>query len=142
MAYANYSFIDATYRFSGTIASPNNPMADANGDIFVVPATRSRRFRRISSRPVSSRGDAGMEGRRRRGGGGQPVFRRRQQQSERQGAGLLDTNLHTSYQLTKEAQVFGLSPTCSTSATIRMAHISSWTASRKRCRSRSPIRAP
>src|SRR6185437_15616550 len=37
MAYANYSFIEATYQFDGTIASPNNPMADANGDIFVTP---------------------------------------------------------------------------------------------------------
>lgn len=36
-AYANYSFVDATYRFSGATASPNNPSADAIGDIFVRP---------------------------------------------------------------------------------------------------------
>jgi iron complex outermembrane recepter protein len=40
MAYANYSFTDATYQFSGTIASPNNPMADEDGNIFVVPGNR------------------------------------------------------------------------------------------------------
>jgi len=35
-----YSFIDATYQFNGTIASPNNPMADANGNIFVTPGNK------------------------------------------------------------------------------------------------------
>jgi iron complex outermembrane receptor protein len=35
--YANYAFIDATYQFSGALASPNNPFADANGNIFVTP---------------------------------------------------------------------------------------------------------
>jgi iron complex outermembrane receptor protein len=35
-AYANYAFVDATYQFSGTLASPNNPFADANGNIFVT----------------------------------------------------------------------------------------------------------
>jgi iron complex outermembrane recepter protein len=37
LVYANYAFIDATYQFSGTLASPNNPFADANGNIFVTP---------------------------------------------------------------------------------------------------------
>jgi iron complex outermembrane receptor protein len=36
-AYANYAFVDATYQFSSAIASPNNPFADENGDIFVTP---------------------------------------------------------------------------------------------------------
>ena len=40
LVYAGYSFIDATYRFSGDIASPNNPMADANGNIHVVSGNR------------------------------------------------------------------------------------------------------
>jgi iron complex outermembrane receptor protein len=35
--YANYAFIDATYQFSGELASPNNPFADENGNIFVTP---------------------------------------------------------------------------------------------------------
>jgi hypothetical protein len=29
LVYANYAYIDATYQFSGTLASPNNPFADA-----------------------------------------------------------------------------------------------------------------
>ncbi|MGA0593708.1 TonB-dependent receptor [Enterovirga sp. CN4-39] len=35
--YANYSFIDATFRFTGAIASPNNPAADDDGNILVRP---------------------------------------------------------------------------------------------------------
>jgi iron complex outermembrane receptor protein len=36
-AYANYSYLDATYQFTGTLASPNNPGADANGNVLVTP---------------------------------------------------------------------------------------------------------
>jgi iron complex outermembrane receptor protein len=39
-AYASYSFVDATYRFTGDIASPNNPRADANGNVHVSPGDR------------------------------------------------------------------------------------------------------
>ena len=37
LVYANYSFIDATYQFTGDLSSPNNPMADANGNVHVTP---------------------------------------------------------------------------------------------------------
>ncbi len=37
LVYGGYSYIDATYRFTGDIASPNNPLADANGNVHVVP---------------------------------------------------------------------------------------------------------
>jgi iron complex outermembrane receptor protein len=40
MAYASYSFIDATYQFNGTVAAPNNPFADADGNIFIVPGNK------------------------------------------------------------------------------------------------------
>ena len=33
LVYANYAFVDATYQFTGLLASPNNPSADANGDV-------------------------------------------------------------------------------------------------------------
>ena len=36
-AYANYTFVDATFRDPLTLSSPNNPFADANGNISVVP---------------------------------------------------------------------------------------------------------
>jgi iron complex outermembrane receptor protein len=35
--YVNYAFIDATYRFAAALASPNNPFANADGNVFVTP---------------------------------------------------------------------------------------------------------
>lgn len=35
--YGNYALVDATYRFSALFSSPNNPAADGNGNIQVVP---------------------------------------------------------------------------------------------------------
>jgi len=35
--YANYTYVDATFRSALTLQSPFNPFADANGNIFVVP---------------------------------------------------------------------------------------------------------
>src|SRR6516225_8191182 len=35
--YINYALVDATYRFAGKLASPNNPSADADGNVFVTP---------------------------------------------------------------------------------------------------------
>jgi iron complex outermembrane receptor protein len=40
LAYAAYSLTDATYQFTGNIASPNNPSADADGNVAVVPGKR------------------------------------------------------------------------------------------------------
>jgi iron complex outermembrane receptor protein len=39
-AYASYSYLDATYQFTGALASPNNPKADANGNVTVTPGRR------------------------------------------------------------------------------------------------------
>src|SRR5262245_6395264 len=39
-AYAAYSLVDATYRFTGALSSPNNPFADENGNVHVVPGKR------------------------------------------------------------------------------------------------------
>jgi iron complex outermembrane receptor protein len=47
-AYASYSYLDATYQFSGTLASPNNPQADANGNVTVTAG------RRIPLNPANS----------------------------------------------------------------------------------------
>jgi iron complex outermembrane receptor protein len=35
--YVSYSFLDATYQFTGALASPNNPSADADGNVAVTP---------------------------------------------------------------------------------------------------------
>ncbi len=39
-AYVNYAFVDATYQFTGALPSPNNPFANAVGDIAVTPGKR------------------------------------------------------------------------------------------------------
>lgn len=39
-AYASYSYLDATYQFTGTLASPNNPNANSNGNVAVTPGRR------------------------------------------------------------------------------------------------------
>jgi len=46
--YASYSYLDATYQFSGTLASPNNPSADTAGNVIVTPG------RHIPLNPASS----------------------------------------------------------------------------------------
>jgi iron complex outermembrane receptor protein len=38
--YANYALVDATFRFAGTLPSPNSPSADASGSIQVRPGDR------------------------------------------------------------------------------------------------------
>jgi len=39
-AHASYSYLDATYQFTGTLASPNNPNANAAGNVAVTPGRR------------------------------------------------------------------------------------------------------
>jgi iron complex outermembrane receptor protein len=39
-AYINYAFVDATFQTPLTLSSPQNPAADADGNIFVVPGDR------------------------------------------------------------------------------------------------------
>jgi iron complex outermembrane receptor protein len=36
-SYVSYSYLDATYEFTGSLASPNNPLADAGGNVSVTP---------------------------------------------------------------------------------------------------------
>jgi iron complex outermembrane recepter protein len=38
--YANFAYVDATFRDALTLSSPFNPFADANGNIFVTPGDR------------------------------------------------------------------------------------------------------
>jgi iron complex outermembrane recepter protein len=37
LAYVGYSFVDAIYQFTGRLPSPNNPFADGDGNVRVVP---------------------------------------------------------------------------------------------------------
>lgn len=40
LAYVSYSFLDATYQFTGTLPSPNNPLADEDGNVHVTAGKR------------------------------------------------------------------------------------------------------
>ncbi len=40
LVYAGYSLIDATYQFTGDLSSPNNPMANDEGNVLVTPGKR------------------------------------------------------------------------------------------------------
>ena len=46
--YANWSYLDATYQFTGILASPNNPAANISGNVTVTPG------RRMPMNPASS----------------------------------------------------------------------------------------
>jgi iron complex outermembrane recepter protein len=109
MAYANYSFIDATYQFTGTIASPNNPMADANGDIFVVPGNK---MTAIPAHQFKAGGDVFVTPQWKLGADvawvGSQYFVGDESNLNPKVPSYWVTNLHTSYQVSKEVQVFGL----------------------------------
>jgi iron complex outermembrane receptor protein len=109
MVYANYSFIDATYRFNGALASPNNPMADADGNIFVtpgskIPAIPAHQFKAGFDVAVTPQWKAGADV----AVVGSQYFVGDDSNLNPKVPAYWTTNLHTSYQITKEAQVFAI----------------------------------
>lgn len=109
LVYANYAFIDATYQFSGALSSPNNPFADANGNIFVTPGDQ---IPGIPRHQVKGGVDYWIT----------PEFKLGTDviwvssqwfvgDDANQNPKLADywvANLHGSYQLTKELQIYGV----------------------------------
>jgi iron complex outermembrane recepter protein len=108
-AYAGYNFLDATYRFTGDLPSRNNPLADQNGNVHVTPGKHIPGLPQHQAKfgvdfmptpqwklgadllLVGSRYFVGDDA---------------NQNSKLPGYWLV--NLHASYQITKELQVFGL----------------------------------
>jgi iron complex outermembrane receptor protein len=109
MLYANYSFIDATYQFSGTIASPNNPFADPNGDILVAPGNK---IPAIPAHQFKAGGDVAIMPEWKVGADvsvvGSQYFVGDDGNQNPKVPAYRVTNLHGSYQINKEVQVFGL----------------------------------
>jgi iron complex outermembrane receptor protein len=107
--YATYSLIDGTYRFEGDIASPNNPSADENGNIHVV---RGNRIPGIPRHQFKAGADYMATEQWRIGGDlaavGSQFFIGDDANQNTKLPGYVVVNLHTSYQVTKEVQVFGL----------------------------------
>ncbi len=109
MAYASYSFIDATYQFNGTIASPNNPFADEDGNIFIVPGNK---IPAIPAHQFKAGGEVAVTPEWKVGANiavvGSQYFVGDDGNQNPKVPAYWMTNLHTSYQVTKEVQVFGL----------------------------------
>ncbi|MBX9844393.1 MAG: TonB-dependent receptor [Xanthobacteraceae bacterium] len=108
-AFLSYSYLDATYRFAGNIASPNNPSADADGNILVTPG---KTIPGIPRHQFKARVDYAMTPDWIIGGnvvavGSQYYVGDDANQNDKL-PGYWVANLHTSYQVTKAMQVFGL----------------------------------
>jgi iron complex outermembrane receptor protein len=109
MAYASYSFVDATYQFTGTIAAPDNPMADDDGNIFVVPGNK---MTAIPAHQFKAGGDVYITPEWKIGADvavvGSQYFVGDDSNLNPKVPSYWVANLHTSYQISKEVQVFGL----------------------------------
>ena len=108
-AYANYSYIDATYQFTGDIASPNNPSADANGNVHVtpgklIPGIPQHQFKAGAEYAVTPQWKIGADV---IVVGSQYFVGDDANQNEKLPAYWV-TNLHTSYDLSKNVRIFGL----------------------------------
>jgi iron complex outermembrane receptor protein len=108
-AYANYTFNDATYQTAMVLQSPNNPAADAAGDIQVLPGNHipglpSQRFKAGAEYTIT---DAWTLGADFNFIGSQYLIHDDSNQNPKVPAYWV-VNMHTSYQLTKEVELFGL----------------------------------
>jgi iron complex outermembrane recepter protein len=108
-AYANYSFVDATFQSPLTLSSPFNPAADMNGNIFVVPGDRipavpQHRFKAGAEYAVTEAWKVGAD----LNVIGSQYLVGDQSNQNPQAPAYWVVNAHTSYQFTKNVEVFGL----------------------------------
>jgi iron complex outermembrane receptor protein len=108
-AYANYTFVDATYRSAITLSSPNNPAADANGNIFVtpgdvIPGIPAHRFKAGAEYNVTDRWKVGAD---LNVVGSQYLIHDDANQNPQVPAYWV-VNLHGSYQVNEHVELFGL----------------------------------
>ena len=109
LIYAGYSFIDATYQFTGTIPSPNNPSADEDGNVHIVPGKRipmipQHQFKFGADYALTSAWKVGAD---LVWVGSQFYVGDDANQNERLPA-YWNVNMHTSYQVRKDLQIFGV----------------------------------
>jgi iron complex outermembrane receptor protein len=107
--YANYTYVDATYRRALLISSPNDPFADANGNIFVapgdhIPGIPAQRFKAGVEYAVA---DAWKFGADLNYVGTQWLIHDDNNLNPKVPA-FATVNLHGSYQVTKNVELFGL----------------------------------
>lgn len=108
LAYASYSFVDATYRFTGALASPNNPFADDDGN---VPAARGNRLPGIPQHQGKFGLDYKVTPAWTVGGDvavvGDQYFVGDDGNQNPKLPGYWLANIHTSYRVTRNVEVFG-----------------------------------
>ncbi len=107
--YANYTSVDATFQNALTLSSPNNPFADANGNIFVVPGDHltgipDYRFKAGAEYRITDPWKLGAD---LNVVGGQWLVGDESNQNPKMPA-YWTVNLHSSYQLTKNVELYGL----------------------------------
>jgi iron complex outermembrane receptor protein len=108
-AYANYSLVDATFQTPLTLSSPSNPAADANGNIFVtpgdrIPATPQYRFKAGAEYAITQEWKFGADVNL---VGSQYLIGDQSNQNPKVPAYTV-VNLHSSYKLAKDVELFGL----------------------------------
>lgn len=108
-AYANYTFLDATFRSTIQLASPFNPFADANGKITVtpgdrLPSTPRNRVKIGAEYALTDKWKLGADA----SFVGSSYLRGDEINVLPQLSAYQVVNLHTSYQLDKHVQVYGM----------------------------------
>ena len=108
-AYANYTYVDATYRRALLLSSPNDPFADANGNIQVapgdhIPGIPAQRFKAGAEYAVA---DAWKFGADVNYIGTQWLIHDDNNLNPKVPA-FATVNLHASYQVMKNVELFGL----------------------------------
>jgi iron complex outermembrane receptor protein len=107
--YANYTFIDATFQSVLLLSSPNNPAADANQRILVtpgdhIPAIPQHRFKAGAEYTVTDAWKIGAD----LNVVGSQYLVGDQSNRNPQVPAYWVVNLHTSYQVSKNVELFGL----------------------------------
>jgi iron complex outermembrane receptor protein len=107
LLYANYTLVDATFQFTGLLASPNNPSADANGNILVrsgnrIPLVPLHQFKAGASYFFTPKWELGAD---------IIVYSNQfyagdEANQNKQLPAYWATNVHSSYQFTEHLQVF------------------------------------
>jgi iron complex outermembrane receptor protein len=110
--YANYTFVDATYQSAGVLNSPNNPNGTPSGDITVVNVQPGDHIGGIPAHRFKFGGEYAVTDKWKVGAdlnvvGSQYLIHDDTNQSPKVPAYAV-LNLHTSYQLTPNVQLFGL----------------------------------
>ncbi len=108
-AYASYNFVDATFQSDLTLPSPNSPSADGDGNIFVHPGDR---LPGVPAHKFKAGFDYGLTPKWRFGADliaatSQVFFGDESNQNKALG-GYAKVNLHTSYDVTNNIQIYGL----------------------------------